>query len=323
MKKYIIILFSMLTLAGAVAFSQINPIKRGQKSKVEQTKGQKKKQSPKKSTAQNQHKANDSESARKKAIQTAKEKAAEAAQSVADRLVGRSIETISVDDVSIEMVYVEGGKFKMGATIEQGTNVFDDEKPVHEVNISDFYICKYEVTQALWQAVMGNNPSHFTYDMQCPVDCVSWNDCQIFIRKLNEMTGKQFRLPTEAEWEFAARGGNRSRGYIYSGSNSIDNVAWYVANSGQETHPVGTKYSNELGLFDMSGNVTEWCQDWWGSYNGYLQTNPKGAASGTNRISRGGCYNHTDGNCRVARRLNYYYSISTEYQGLRLAADTL
>ena len=185
-----------------------------------------------------------------------------------------------------DMVYVEGGTFTMGATSEQGSDAYSDESPAHSVTVSDFYIGKYEVTQAQWRAVMGSNPSKFKGD-NLPVEQVSWNDIQKFITKLNTMTGKTFRLPTEAEWEYAARGGNQSKGYKYSGSNTLDNVAWYY-NSGGKTHPVGQKQPNELGLYDMSGNVWEWCQDWYGSYSSSSQTNPTGPSSGSYRVLRGG-----------------------------------
>lgn len=154
------------------------------------------------------------------------------------------------------MVYVSGGTFTMGGTSEQGSDTYSDEKPIHSVTLNSYYICKYEVTQALWRAVMGSNPSYFKGD-NLPVEQVSWNDCQTFINRLNSYTGRNFRLPTEAEWEFAARGGNYSRRYKYSGSNYIGDVAWYSDNSDSRTHPVGTKQANEIGLHDMSGNVYE------------------------------------------------------------------
>lgn len=185
---------------------------------------------------------------------------------------------VSLNDIMRNMVYVEGGTFIMGATAEQ-KNPDYDETPTHRVSLSSFYIGKYEVTQALWKAVMGSNPSYWKGD-NLPVETVSWNDCQTFLRKLNAMTGKNFRLPTEAEWEFSARGGNRSRGYQYSGSNVLSDVAWYDDNSGMKTHNVGTKAPNELGIYDMSGNVWEWCQDWHRYYYGYSQTNPTGPSSG-------------------------------------------
>ena len=202
-----------------------------------------------------------------------------------------------------EMVYVKGGTFTMGATAEQGSDAYDDEKPTHSVTLSDFYIGKYEVTQAQWKAVMGSNPSYFKGD-NLPVENVSWNDIQEFIKKLNAQTGKRFRLPTEAEWEYAARGGNQSKGYKYSGSNSISEVAWYDGNSGDKTHPVGQKTPNELGIYDMSGNVWEWCQDWYSSsaYSSSSQTNPTGPSSGSSRVLRGGSWYYYARYCRVSNR---------------------
>ena len=193
------------------------------------------------------------------------------------------------DGISIDMVRVEAGTFTMGATPEM-ENPKDWEKPTHQVTLTnDYYIGKYEVTQALWQAVMGNNPSYFKGD-NLPVEMVGWDDCQEFLSKLNSITGKTFRLPTEAEWEYAARGGNKSRGYQYSGSNNLSDVAWYEDNCGEKTHAVGTKQPNELGIYDMSGNVWEWCQDWFGEYSSSSQTNPTGANSGSGRVRRGGCW---------------------------------
>ena len=202
---------------------------------------------------------------------------------------GNTITIPVKNGISIEMVKVEAGSFNMGATPEM-ENPWEDEKPVHRVTLTnDYYIGKYEVTQALWQAVMGSNPSNFKGD-DLPVEKVSWNDCQDFISKLNAMTGKRFRLPSEAEWEYAARGGKKSRGYQYSGSNTLGDVAWYEDNSGSKTHAVGTKQPNELGIYDMAGNVWEWCQDWYGSYSSSPQTNPIGAVSGSRRVRRGGCW---------------------------------
>ena len=199
-------------------------------------------------------------------------------------------EKFSVKGVSFKMVRVDGGTFTMGATKEQGSNN-SNQRPVHKVTLSTYYIGQTEVTQELWQAVMGSNPSKFK-GSNLPVENVSWNECQQFISKLNKITGRKFRLPTEAEWEFAARGGNASRGYKFAGSNDPNAVAWHEGNSGKKTHAVGTKNPNELGLYDMSGNVWEWCQDWYGSYSSSAQTNPKGASSGTDHLNRGGAWCH-------------------------------
>nr|WP_294937497.1 formylglycine-generating enzyme family protein [uncultured Prevotella sp.] len=218
--------------------------------------------------------------------------------------------------INIEMVKVEAGSFNMGATPEM-KSPYKDEKPVHRVTMTNnYYIGKYEVTQALWKIVMGSNPSNSKGD-NLPVEKVSWNDCQKFISKLNKLTGKSFRLPTEAEWEYAARGGNKSRGYQYSGSNTIGDVAWYDGNSGSKTHAVGTKQPNELGAFDMTGNVWEWCQDWFNRYSSSPQTNPIGAVSGSCRVYRGGsrCYS---GYCRCSCRFDGTPDFRNGDLGLRL-----
>ena len=222
------------------------------------------------------------------------------------------------DGICIEMVKVEGGTFMMGATSEM-KNPNSNEKPVHQVTLTnDYYMGKYEVTQALWQAVMGSNPSEYKGD-NLPVETVSWNDCQKFISKLNSLTGRMFRLPTEAEWEYAARGGKESRGYQYSGSSNISDVAWYDENSGSKTHPVGTKQANELGIYDMTGNVLEWCQDWYGSYYSSSQTNPTGSDSGSARVSRGGGWNCNASYCRLSVRFYYTPDFRLDILGLRLA----
>ena len=215
------------------------------------------------------------------------------------------------------MTVVEGGTFTMGATCEQGSALGGGETPAHRVTLSDFSIGQTEVTQALWRAVMGSNPSYFKGD-NLPVEEVSWEDCQEFIRRLNTLTGRRFRLPTEAEWEYAARGGAHSQGYKYAGGNKLGSVAWYEVNSGCETHPVGTKSPNELGLYDMSGNVWEWCQDWYGDYSS-PQTNPAGPSTGSHRVRRGGGWYDDASSCRVSLR---NYGTPTDrgrYLGLRLA----
>ena len=232
---------------------------------------------------------------------------------------GNDISIPVKNGISIEMVKVEAGTFMMGATSEMEEGIAtDNEKPVHQVTLTkDYYMGKYEVTQALWKAVMGRKPSFFEGD-NLPVEWVSWNDCQKFISKLNKMTGRRFRLPTEAEWEYAARGGKKSRGYQYSGSSNISDVAWYDGNSGSKTHPVGTKQANELGIYDMSGNVYEWCQDSYVSYVSASQTNPTGAVSGAFRVGRGGGWNCIARGCRSAFRYGYAPDDRDSYLGLRL-----
>lgn len=227
-------------------------------------------------------------------------------------------QTFTVNGAKFTMVPVEGGTFTMGATSEQGSDVWDEEKPAHKVTLSDYYIGQTEVTQALWKAVMGSNPSDSKGD-NLPVEQVSWDDCQVFIQNLNQLTGKQFRLPTEAEWEYAARGGRKSRGYKYAGGNDIGSVAWCDGNSGNETHPVGTKQANELGVYDMSGNVWEWCSDRYGDYQSSSQSDPQGPSSGSRRVFRGGSCYDSAGYCRVSSR----YGDTPDYRyiilGLRLS----
>ena len=219
--------------------------------------------------------------------------------------------------INIDMVRVEAGTFTMGATAEM-EDPNDNEKPTHRVTLTnDYYIGKYEVTQALWQTVMGNNPSMFKGD-NLPVEQVSWDDCQEFISKLNRITGKMFRLPTEAEWEYAARGGNKSRDYQYSGSNNLFDVAWFWNISGNKTHAVGTKQANELGIYDMSGNVCEWCQDWYGKYNSSSQVNPTGANSGLDRVYRGGGWRNGARGCHSSCRDGYAPGYRYNVLGLRL-----
>jgi len=219
--------------------------------------------------------------------------------------INKSIALVEGSDIDygIEMVFVKGGTFQMGCTSEQSSCV-RNEKPVHTVTVGDFYMGKYEVTQKQWRDVMGWNPSYRSKCDDCPVENVSWNDVQEFIKKLNKKTGQHYRLPTEAEWEYAARGGNKSRGYKYSGSNSIGEVAWYDGNSSDRTHRVGTKSPNELGLYDMSGNVWEWCSDWYDKmyYEISPSINPQGPSSGKKRVLRGGSRIYVESNCSVFNR---------------------
>lgn len=212
--------------------------------------------------------------------------------------------TIRVGNSYFDMSFVKGGTFMMGS---DAPNAEADEQPVHKVSLSDYYIGQTEVTQHLWQAVMGsgNNPSA-TKGNNLPVTNITWNEAQQFVERLSEMTGMYFRLPTEAEWEYAARGGQRSKGYTYAGSNDIAEVGWYNGNSSSKTHAVGQKQPNELGIYDMTGNVWEYCSDWHMPYSAQAQTNPTGAATGEKHVLRGGCYHYDSKNCTNTNRHSYY-----------------
>ncbi|GHT73807.1 hypothetical protein FACS189456_4660 [Bacteroidia bacterium] len=217
-----------------------------------------------------------------------------------------------------EMVRVEGGTFWMGCNEDSIDDCEEEEIPAHIVTVSSFSIGKYEVTQALWKQVMGNNPSDWKGD-NLPVEKVTWQDVQNFISRLNVATGKKYRLPTEAEWEFAARGGNQTRGYKYSGSDTLDNVGWYYFNSGK-TVPVGGKLPNELGIYDMSGNVWEWCSDWFGNYTYSEQTDPIGASLGSAHVTRGGAWSIVDERrCTVGYRGEGGLNDKYNFTGFRLA----
>lgn len=245
--------------------------------------------------------------------------------------------TFTVNGESFEMVFVEGGTFTMGCTGEQGGDCEDDEKPAHEETLSTFYMGKYEVTQKLWRAVMGSdlNRSYNSGCEDCPVERISWKDAHEFITKLNILTDRTFRLPTEAEWEYAARGGDQSKGYKYSGSNKIDEVAWYIDNYQKSkhgnkgtTHPVGMKKPNELGLYDMSGNVWEWCSDWYTKEyirNG-KSVHPGWPFKGTHlffrRVLRGGSWGGNPKGCRVSYIDYDIENHRDEYGGFRLALDS-
>lgn len=212
---------------------------------------------------------------------------------------------VTVGSVTFTMIPVKGGTFQMGATKEQTGEARKDEKPVHTVTLDNFQIGETEVSQALWREVMGSNPSTYKGN-DLPVTNITWEDCQEFIKKLNERTGKQFRLPTEAEWEFAARGGTSSKGYMFSGSDEVRSVAWHNRDSNRDRHngpyAIKSKDPNELGIYDMSGNVNEWCQDWFGDYTADPQTNPQGPATGKEHVYRGGSWWYYGMSCRVSRR---------------------
>ena len=227
----------------------------------------------------------------------------------------------TLDDILGDMAQVRGGTFTMGCTQlpENECSVF--EKPAHQVMLNDFYIGKYEVTQFVWKQIMGiyYNPAGNRTGDNYPVENVSWDDVQEFIERLNDKTGKIYRLPTEAEWEYAARGGNQSGGYIYSGSNTLDDVGWYEDNSEDKTHPVGMKKANELGIYDMSGNVDEWVSDFSGPYNSSIQSNPIGSESGSEHVVRGGSARRDDDAARVFSRGGYSAENSNPALGFRLA----
>ena len=229
--------------------------------------------------------------------------------------------TLRVNGVSFSMVLVQGGTFRMGCTTEIDPDAFDNESPVHQVTVGDYYIGQTEVTQELWTAVMGKNPSGFLGNLQNPVEHVTLFECAVFVDKLTELTGKVFRLPTEAEWEFAARGGNFGHGYRFAGSNNAMDVAWLIDNLCSSPHVVAGKMPNELGLYDMSGNVMEWCQDFFARYDAAPQTNPCGPESGTVNVVRGGSWDLTEPYARVTYRGSMSPYECSCGVGLRLAMN--
>lgn len=228
---------------------------------------------------------------------------------------------VKLENVEFKMICVDGGTFTMGATSEM-ENPYSNEFPIHQVTLNSYHIGETPVTQALWKAVLGNNPSYYKGD-NLPVQNVTWNDCQRFIKKLNQITGKKFRLPTDAEWEFAARGGNNSKHYQYNGSNSLSEVAWYKGNSEKECRPVKCKEPNELGIYDMSGGVWEWCQDWYGYYSHNPQINPTGPARGCFRVRRGGSWGNEARECRLSSRRGHQPDFCNSQFGFRLAITEL
>ena len=233
-----------------------------------------------------------------------------------------TVRTFRVGEAVFRMLPVSGGTFRMGCTSEQ-QSCEPDEYPVHEVRVKDFYLAETEVTQALWKAVMGDNPSRFKGD-SLPVESISWNDTRDFIARLNRLTGQRFRLPTEAEWEYAARGGRKSSSTLYSGSDVLTEVAWCGENSGSRTHAVGTRRPNALGLYDMTGNVWEWCSDWYRVYADSAQANPQGPADGKYRMHRGGCWSNIESVCHISYRLYKGALPERRYDvvGMRLALET-
>ncbi|MDE5610280.1 MAG: formylglycine-generating enzyme family protein [Bacteroidales bacterium] len=235
--------------------------------------------------------------------------------------------------MNLEMMYVKGGTFEMGATSEQGSDAYSDEKPVHSVTLNDFYIGATEVTQAQWKAVMGTTLEEQRDKAYLegavgnlwgvggiyPMYYVNWEEAQEFCQKLSETTGKRYILPTEAQWEYAARGGQHADGTKYAGSNTIGDVAWYDANSGEQTHPVGQKKPNGLGLYDMSGNVEEWCSDWYGDYSSSAEVNPQGPSNGSRRVIRDGSWYLDAVDCRVSLRGGGNPGVRDQGLGFRVA----
>ena len=214
--------------------------------------------------------------------------------------------------INMRMIFVEGGTFTMGCTSDQGDDCDDDEKPTRETTVGSFHIGMLKVTQSQWEKVMGTtldqqrakagNSMTYGVGADYPMYYVSWEEAKEFCRRLSQQTGRNYSLPTEAEWEYAARGGKKSEGTKYAGSQSIRDVAWYWDNSGSSTHKCGTKRPNALGIYDMSGNVWEWCEDRYGQYLQYDKDNPKGASTGFRRVIRGGSWNNFARDCRVASR---------------------
>lgn len=305
----------MLLVCSIVAMGQIKPIKR-QSSTTPKT--EKTKKNPKQSNSSSTS-GKSKKTGKISAHQSSSHFSQSSSHSFSSNTATTTLPAVVQQTVN-DMVWIASGTFTMG-------EFTGDESPSHQVALNGYYIGRYEVTQELWQTIMGSNPSRFKGNGKRPVENVSWNDCQSFIKKLNQLTGKNFRLPTEAEWEYAACGGKASKGYKFAGSNQLYNVAWYNENSGGTTHPVGTRAPNELGLYDMSGNVFEWCQDWFGVYSDDMQTNPIGQPNGSDRISRGGSWRSTwkvDASfCCVSSRFYNAPSSSDDNRGLRLAATSL
>ena len=227
--------------------------------------------------------------------------------------------TIKANGVAIPMKLIAGGTFTMGGSLE-GIDYKNNELPAHSMKVESFYMSEYEVTQQLWTAIMGTNPSEFIGE-QNPVENVNWYDCVEFTKKLCSLTGKTFRLPTEAEWEYAAKGGANQENYEFAGSNHIGDVAWAASNSGKTTHPVGQKSCNRCGLYDMSGNVYEWCSSWYAPYTVETMNNPLGPDSGEDKVFRGGSWKYSDTYCRVTYRPHTNPNGKYNNLGLRLVLE--
>ena len=232
---------------------------------------------------------------------------------------------VYINSLVLKMLPVEGGTFMMGhGKRDAALYHCESAEPAHKVTVGDFYLGQFEVTQELWNEVMDTNPSKWKDMAHLPVESVSWNDVQVFIARLSQFTGYRFRLPTEAEWEFAARGGKKSKGYTYPGTTrNLDDYAWFGSNSANRTHPVGQKLPNELGLYDMGGNVWEWCNDWASPYTADAQHNPQGPKTGENKIARGGCMISPAWGCAVSDRCWYLPDHGYGFYGFRLALDSI
>lgn len=225
-----------------------------------------------------------------------------------------------VNGVPFDMQRVEGGVFVMGGTREQHRERISTDLPTHTVALDAYYIASTEVTQALWKAVMPEwEFFEELYLPNFPISYISWNDCQEFVRRLDSITGMPFRLPTEAEWEYAARGGNRSKGFRFAGGNIVENVSWGLSNAGFRTHEVGKKQPNEVGLYDMTGNVSEWCSDWYAPYHFGTVPNPQGPTTGKEKIIRGSSYSNCQDNSYLSHRYMTVPTEATSYCGMRLA----
>jgi formylglycine-generating enzyme required for sulfatase activity len=238
-----------------------------------------------------------------------------------NRIINLSLALKSLtDSIRYNMIRVEGGEFVMGSNT--GIN---DEAPEHKVNMHSFSISKSEISQYQWSSIMGNNPTAIKKCANCPVDNISWDDAQLFIKKLNSLTGAHYRLPTESEWEYAARGGQLviKKSEKFSGSNLLEAVGWFLGNSSKQSHPVQTKAANAMGISDMSGNMAEWCEDTYGAlyYQSSPYENPTGPANGNSKVIRGGSWSDFDQNCRVTSRDNHKANFKDKTTGLRIASD--